>query len=62
MKYAEATKDLTQNVNFAIKSVVAIDFLKAHGVTVITAAESQSLDPADVAERAIAATVYIVCK
>ena len=62
LKYAEATKDLTQNVNFAIKSVVAIDFLKAHGVTVITAAESQSLDPADVAERAIAASVYIVCK
>ena len=62
LKFANVTKDLPQNVNFAIKSSVAIDFLESHGVTVQLNANAQSLGPADVAERAGAFTLHLVCK
>ena len=62
LKYAEVTKDVPQNVNFAIKSSIAVDFLKAHGLVVAAVADAEPLAPAEIAVRAIAATVQIVCK
>ena len=53
--------DLPQNVNFAIKASVVIDFLETHGVKAETTAATKALVPADIAERASAASVYIAC-
>ena len=39
LKFAGSTNTLPQNVNFAIKSSVAIDFLETHRVVVEAAAE-----------------------
>jgi serine protease Do len=61
LRVANITKDLAQNVNFAIKASIAIDFLEAHNVSVETIANTQVLAPADIAERAGAFTVYIEC-
>ena len=44
LKYAEVTKDVPQNVNFAIKSSIAVDFLKAHGL-VTAVADAEPLSP-----------------
>jgi hypothetical protein len=59
LRVSNITNDLAQNVNFAIKASIAIDFLEAHNVTVETVANTQALAPADIAERAGA--VYIQC-
>jgi hypothetical protein len=61
LRVSNITSDLAQNVNFAIKASIAIDFLEAHNVTVETVANTQTLAPADIAERAGAFTVYIQC-
>jgi hypothetical protein len=60
LKFAGSTNTLPQNVNFAIKSSVAIDFLETHRVMVEPAA-TQHLAPEAVAERAAAISVHIVC-
>jgi S1-C subfamily serine protease len=59
LRVSNITNDLAQNVNFAIKASIAIDFLEAHNVTVETVTNTQTLAPADIAERAGAFTVYI---
>ena len=61
LKFADRTKSLPQNVNFAIKSFVAIDFLETHRVMVEAPANTQHLAPEDVADRAAAISVHIVC-
>src|SRR5262249_544266 len=55
------TNALAKNVNCAIKASIAIDFLEAHKVTVETLPNTQTLEPADIADRARAFTVYIEC-
>jgi S1-C subfamily serine protease len=60
---ANVTKDLPQNVIFAIKASVAAHFLKANGVTTqFTSSVSQSLAPDEIAERATALAVHVTCK
>ena len=61
LKFAGSTNTLPQNVNFAIKSSVAIDFLETHRVMVEAAANTQHLAPEAVADRAAAISVHIVC-
>jgi S1-C subfamily serine protease len=61
LRVSDITNDLAQNVNFAIKASIAIDFLEAHKVTVETVANTRTLAPADIAELAGAFTVYIAC-
>ena len=62
LKFAGATGDIVQNVNFAIKASIAIAFLERHGVRVKTIANTRPLVPADIAEQASAAAMHIVCK
>lgn len=50
-----------QNVNFAIKSTIAILFMKANGVDYTTLKSTKELRPADVARKGRPATVYIKC-
>ena len=56
-----ASGDLPQNVNFAVKSALAASFLDANRVTYETGATPDKLDPADLAEKAKAASVFVRC-
>ena len=51
-----------QNVNFAIKAAVAINFLQAHSVQLPSSnVASEILSPTDLADRAKTFTVFISC-
>lgn len=55
------TGDVPQNVNFAIKSNVARDFLEANGVEYKSAASGPALSTSDVGERLKRVTAKIEC-
>lgn len=58
-----ATKgDIPQNVNFAIKSSIAISFLTSNSVKFQTGEATQTVPPADLADQAKAMSVYIECR
>ncbi|MDH5557146.1 MAG: serine protease [Alphaproteobacteria bacterium] len=50
-----------QNVNFAIKSSVAISFMQANGVDFMTLNSAKEQRPADVARKGRPATVFVKC-
>ncbi|MGH6768610.1 MAG: S1C family serine protease [Xanthobacteraceae bacterium] len=62
LSVAQVTKDLPQNINFAIKSVIAASFLESNDVSAPTATSTTVLDTPQIAERAKAFTVRISCK
>lgn len=62
IKMAEAQGDLPQNVNFAVKASLATSFLDANQITFDTGMLGEKLDPADLAERAKKASVFITCR
>lgn len=60
---AFASGDVPQNVNFAIKSTIALNFLEANGVEApITVRTADPLDGAALAEKAREFTVQVVCR
>lgn len=60
-KFFESDGTLAQNVNFAIKSSLAMSFLEASGVKYQTQDSASELRPADVARKGRPATVPIMC-
>jgi serine protease Do len=63
IRTAAVTGDLPQNVNFAIKSQMAVTFLAANRVQVeFSPPGSQALSPPDLAERTKAMSVFVDCK
>lgn len=59
---AFASGDIPQNVNFAIKSMIALNFLEANGVEPpITVRTTDPLDGTAIAEKARDFTVQVVC-
>lgn len=62
MKVVQATGDMPQNVNFAIKSSVVASFLESRGISFEANASSTALAPADLADHAKAMSVMILCK
>jgi S1-C subfamily serine protease/uncharacterized protein len=58
---AEATGTLPQNINFAIKSTTAREFLDAHRVDYTTSQPGPKLEPADVGEIAAKSTAMVKC-
>ena len=54
--------DLPQNVNFAVKAALASSFLDANQVAYDVGTPGEKLDPADLAERAKKASVFITCR
>lgn len=54
--------ELPQNVNFALKASVAASFLEAQRVPFETKAEAAKLEPADLADKAKRASVFIRCE
>lgn len=61
-KIVFATGDLPQNVNFAIRGDLALDFLEQQGVAVKAGNRAEPLSSADVAERGSKFTVKIECR
>lgn len=58
---APLTKDVAQNMNFAIKASIAINFLEANGIPAETKAGTSPLSSAYLADRARGFTVAIDC-
>ncbi|MGE5512075.1 MAG: trypsin-like peptidase domain-containing protein [Bacteroidota bacterium] len=58
---ASVTKDVAQNVNFAIKASIAINFLEANGMSPETNVKTSPLPSADLAHLARSFTVAIEC-
>jgi S1-C subfamily serine protease len=58
---AQATGDLPQNVNFAIKESVVTSFLEAHSIDYRSQAPATRLDLPSVADRARQFTTLVVC-
>ena len=59
---ATITSDIAQNVNFAMKSDVAIRFLAEHGVGQTNPLLTTQMEPADLADAAKRYTVFIRCE
>ena len=60
---ADATGSISQNVNFAIKANVAINFLDAHSIPDEVAPSGQTALPLpDIVEKAKSFTVQITCQ
>jgi S1-C subfamily serine protease len=57
----KASGSLPQNVNFALRSELAKVFLKANGVEPVIAEKSNSLSASEIAKKAQAYTVQIIC-
>lgn len=58
---AAATRDIAQNVNFAIKAAIALNFLAANGVVPAEASTTREIPPEAAAELAKTFTVRITC-
>jgi S1-C subfamily serine protease len=61
LNVAAATKDIPQNVNFAIKSGIATNFLDSSGVSPSGAVSTRELAPEAIADLAKIFTVQILC-
>jgi len=61
LNIAAATNDIPQNVNFAIKSSIAVNFLESNGLQPDVAAKSRELPAEAIAELAKLFTVRVVC-
>jgi S1-C subfamily serine protease len=62
LRIAKATSgDIPQNVNFAIKSLIAMSFLESGNVSASATARTTKLDAPDIAEQARAFTAQIRC-
>jgi len=62
LEIAAATKDVPQNVNFALKTSMLMNFLDANGINYATASAGQSISYADIADRARGISVLIECE
>ena len=58
---AAQTKDIPQNVNFAIKSSILINFLDSNGIKPLDKERSSELSPEAIADLAKLFTVHILC-
>jgi S1-C subfamily serine protease len=61
LRIAKVTSDIPQNVNFAIKSLIAMSFLETGSVTPSAAASTTKLETTQIAERARTFTAQIRC-
>ncbi len=61
LRAAGATHDIPQNINFAVKASVAMNFLDARSIAYASAQSHRNLSIAEIAERAEAYTVRVEC-
>ena len=60
-KFAEATGDIPQNINFAIKGSTALNFIEANGVKPQFTMKSDKLTTTEIAKKAEGYTVQVIC-
>lgn len=60
-RVAQATGDIPQNVNFAVKHTEAVDFMREHGIQPQLAAAGALRSAAEVGELAHASTLFLRC-
>ena len=61
LRIAKATNDIPQNVNFAIKTLIAMSFLEAGNVSASATASTTKLEAPQIAERARTFTTQVRC-
>ncbi len=61
LKFALATGDIPQNVNFAINARIAQAFMNAHGIEYRTALSTTKLETPEIAKRGMAFTIPVEC-
>jgi hypothetical protein len=59
---AKVTGDIPQNINFAIKGSVVINFLESNGISFERQDNGVKLDVPDIAEKASAFTFLVECR
>jgi serine protease Do len=62
IKVSNAIGDVPQNVNFALKGSVMMNFLESNRVTVANGNSTTALAPADLADQAKITSVFIRCR
>jgi serine protease Do len=62
MKVAEISKDIPQNVNFAIRSGTLVNFLESNRVSYKSDLSAADMPPADLADHARAMSAQIICE
>ena len=62
LRVAKVTDDIPQNVNFAIKSTIAMNFLESNNITPNVATAGRSLEATAVAELSKMFTVRVMCE
>jgi S1-C subfamily serine protease len=60
-RIAQATGDIPQNVNFAVKHTEAVDFMREHGVQPLYADTAAMRTAAEIGEVAHASTLFLRC-
>ncbi len=60
-KFAEATGDIPQNINFAIKGSTALNFIEANGMKPQFTMKSGKLTTTEIAKKAEGYTVQVIC-
>jgi len=60
-RIAQATGDIPQNVNFAVKHTEAVDFMREHGVQPVLVDTGTPRNAAEIGEVAHASTVFLRC-
>jgi S1-C subfamily serine protease len=61
IRVAKVTSDIPQNINFAIKSLIAMSFLESSSISASATAATTKLEPPQIAERARAFTAHVSC-
>jgi S1-C subfamily serine protease len=62
LKMAQASGDLPQNVNFALKASIIASFLDINGIKYTPGSATSALKPEEIADQAKAMSVFILCK
>ncbi|MGA3343070.1 MAG: serine protease [Methylocella sp.] len=62
LKMAQASGDLPQNVNFALKASIIASFLDINGIKYTPGSATSALKPEELADQAKAMSVFILCK
>jgi hypothetical protein len=62
LRIAKVTDDIPQNVNFAIKSSIATNFLESNNISANTQVSDRPLESTNIAELSRSFTVRVTCE